>query len=431
MSCPGASGASAASGRRAGSPRRGTTHRARRGFPRARVANHPPAHRRGADLRPDRRCPAVSDFRRIRDLVADRVDRVPPFRQRMVEVPFGLQHAAMVDDPDFDIDYHVRRVSLPPPGGRAELETLVADLASRPLDRRRPLWEFHVVEGLEGGRFALVPKVHHAIIDGVSGAEVMAVFFDLSPDPSPAPAVRGRSRRRAAVEDRAGQRDPTWLASDAQAARWTRVVARPAARANSTSGATCWVTRSARSCSRRWFARSRRTVQTARGLNGRQPRGQARFRRSPFEAPQTSINRAISRPHRRVAFAELPLADVRRIRRVLGGTANDVVLAVDGGGHAGVLRRPGRGRNPNVVGGAGAGVGAHRGGTGFPRQPGVGHAGLAGRWCRRSGGAPAATSGTGWGAARRTRAGRWGPEVFSSWAQAARSRGGHPVVSVW
>ena len=112
---------------------------------------------------------------------------VPPFRKRMVEVPFGLQHPAMVDDPDFDIDYHVRRVSLPPPGGPAELEALVADLASRPLDRRRPLWEFHVVEGLEGGRIALVPKVHHAIIDGVSGAEVMAAFFDLSPDPSPRP----------------------------------------------------------------------------------------------------------------------------------------------------------------------------------------------------------------------------------------------------
>ena len=134
------------------------------------------------------------DFRRIRAMVADRVPLVPPFRKRVVEVPFGLQHPAMVDDPDFDIDYHVRRVSLPPPGGRHELEVLVADLASRPLDRHRPLWEFHVVEGLEGGRIALVPKVHHAIIDGVSGAEVMAAFFDLSPDPSPRPLF-GAGRR--------------------------------------------------------------------------------------------------------------------------------------------------------------------------------------------------------------------------------------------
>src|ERR1700722_18828073 len=146
-------------------------------------------------------------FRRIRDLVADRLPLVPPFLKRMVEVPFGLQHPSMADDPDFDIDYHVRRVSLPPPGGRAELENLVADLASRPLDHRRPLWEFHVVEGLEGGRFALVPKVHHAIIDGVSGAEVVAVFFDLSADPPPRPLFRS-DRRRPPSRTGAGQREP-------------------------------------------------------------------------------------------------------------------------------------------------------------------------------------------------------------------------------
>ena len=76
----------------------------------------------------------------------------------MVEVPFGLQHPAMVDDPDFDIEYHVRRASLPSPGGLGELADLAADLASRPLDRRRPLWEFHVVEGLADGRLASSPR---------------------------------------------------------------------------------------------------------------------------------------------------------------------------------------------------------------------------------------------------------------------------------
>lgn len=136
------------------------------------------------------------DFWRIKELVTERLHRVPPFRQRLVEVPFGMQHPAMVDDPDFDIDYHVRRVCLPDPGGLAELETLVADVASRPLDRQRPLWEFHVVEGLAGGRLALVPKVHHSILDGVSGAEVMAAFFDLSPIPAPRPLFGGASRVR-------------------------------------------------------------------------------------------------------------------------------------------------------------------------------------------------------------------------------------------
>ena len=127
------------------------------------------------------------DFWTVRRLIADRLPLVPPFRKRMVEVPFGLQHPAMVDDPDFELDYHVRRARLPEPGGRSELAALVADLASRPLDRGRPLWEFHVVEGLEHGRLAIVPKVHHSIIDGVSGAQVMAAFFDLSPIPAPVP----------------------------------------------------------------------------------------------------------------------------------------------------------------------------------------------------------------------------------------------------
>ncbi len=136
------------------------------------------------------------DFWGVRDLVASRVHLVPPFRQRIIEVPFGLQHPSMVDDPDFDVDYHVRRVSLPAPGGLEELAALAADLASRPLDRGRPLWEFHVVEGLDGNHLAVIPKVHHSIIDGVSGAEVMAAFFDLSAKPAPHRFFATRNRRQ-------------------------------------------------------------------------------------------------------------------------------------------------------------------------------------------------------------------------------------------
>jgi len=131
---------------------------------------NPPPHSRRVDLRPDLPSDGGVGFRRIRDLVADRLPLVPPFRKRMVEVPFGLQHPSMVDDPAFDIDYHVRRVKpssagrtgrAGEPGGRPGLAT--ARPAPAPVG-------FHVVEGLEGGHIALVPKVHHAIIDGVSGA---------------------------------------------------------------------------------------------------------------------------------------------------------------------------------------------------------------------------------------------------------------------
>ncbi len=281
--------------------------------------------------------PGGVDFPRIRAMVAERVHLVPPFRQRPLEVPFGLQQPSMADDPEFDIDYHVRRASLPPPGGRPELEAFVADLASRPLDRRRPLWEFHVVEGLGSGHIALVPKVHHAIIDGVSGAEVMAAFFDLAPDPTPRPIFGAGGRRRRSGQggekdrprgDRSGNArdpaepprtgpspsDPSWSPDPLpnEVDRWRDVLASIPEHADA-------------------VARTlRQTVQTVRHLNSRNRTVAGTLPPAPFEAPRTSINRAIS-PHRRVAFAELPLGDVRRVREMLGGTANDVVLTVTAG----------------------------------------------------------------------------------------------------
>lgn len=288
------------------------------------------------------------DFWRIRQLVSERVALVTPFRQRLIEVPFGLQHPAMVDDPGFDIDYHVRRVSLPAPGGIDELSALVADLASRPLDRSRPLWEFHVVEGLEGGRLAVVPKVHHTILDGVSGAEVMAAFFDFSPMAAPHPLFGGR--RRSLDADRAGSsggslgagaargptlarvsgngdqensgerppRDPSWSPEPLPSAGdQLRSVL------GSLPGQADAVMRSVG-----------RTVRGARAVAGRRRNGAAESLPLPFEAPRTSINRAIS-AHRRVAFAEVPMDDLHRVREVLGGTTNDVLLAMV----AGSLRR--------------------------------------------------------------------------------------------
>jgi WS/DGAT/MGAT family acyltransferase len=270
------------------------------------------------------------DFWTVRNLISDRLPLVPPFRQRMVEVPFGLQHPALVDDPEFDLDFHVRRARLPEPGGRAELADLVADLASRPLDRGRPLWEFHVVEGLEHGRLAIVPKVHHAIIDGVSGAQVMAAFFDLSPVPAPvplfgrpagpqAPAPRAPgppgSSGPAALEAGGGPAAGAHWAPDAlpgEVERWRDVL-------GSLPGQAEAVVRTVS-----------RSIKTVRDLSGRDREESGPEPPAPFEAPRTSINRAIS-PHRRVALAELSLNDVQRVRQVLGGTTNDVVLAVTSG----------------------------------------------------------------------------------------------------
>lgn len=269
-------------------------------------------------------------FRRIRSLVAERVALVPPFRMRMVEVPFGLQHPTLVDDPAFDIDYHLRRVSLPSPGGTEELTMLVADLAARPLDRTRPLWEFHVVEGLAGGRIGLVSKVHHAIIDGVSGADVLAAFVDLSPDPTPrplfagvdpAPDHDGTDASTADGADAVDDRDPdgtddvgTWSAAGLPG---------ELDRLRSSLGSLpAQLDAVARTVAR--------TVQTARTLAARNRDAVGSLPPAPFQAPQTSINGAIS-PHRRVAFADLPLADIRRVSAVFGGTTNDIVLAAAAG----------------------------------------------------------------------------------------------------
>ena len=252
------------------------------------------------------------DFASIRDLVASRVHLVPPFRKRLVEVPFGLQHPAMVDDPDFDIGYHVRRVSVPNPGGIDELAVLAADVASRPLDRRRPLWEFHVVEGLEHGRIALIPKVHHSIIDGVSAAEVMAAFFDLTPERPPRSLFTNPEGRSGSAGS--PPPDPRWTPDPlpSEWEKWRDVLRSLPAAADI----------AARTVSR--------TATTARNVSRHHDDVDGSLPPGAFDAPSTSVNRSIS-PHRRVAFAELPLSDVRRVREVLGGTANDVVLAVTAG----------------------------------------------------------------------------------------------------
>ncbi len=257
--------------------------------------------------------PGGVGFRQIRDMVASRVSRVPPFRRRMVEVPFGLQHPTMVDDPDFDIDFHVRRASLPQPGGQAELAALVGAIVERPLDRGRPLWEFHVVEGLEHGHVAVVTKIHHAIIDGVSGAEIMAAFFDLSarpsesanrPDPSAAPGEAEDGEPASTTGSEEWSPDPVPGEVDQLRDALGSLPGQTEA-VGKTLGA---------------------TARTVRNLTGRNRQVEGAVPPLPFQAPRSSINRAIS-SHRRVAFAEMPMEDIGRVRRVLGGTVNDVVLA--------------------------------------------------------------------------------------------------------
>jgi diacylglycerol O-acyltransferase / wax synthase len=244
-------------------------------------------------------------FERVRRVVGERLHLVPPLRRRAVRVPFGLHHPVWVDDPDFDLDFHVRRCSVPAPGGPAELSAFVGDVAGRPLDLDRPLWEMYVVEGLESGHFAIVTKLHHATIDGGSGAEVLAAFFDLGPEPRRVPPPTDR-----------WQPEPVPSERDLVAGALSSLARQPERAASAV----------------------RRTVGAVRDLTERN----RRLREedgvdpppAPFSAPRTSFNGAIS-AHRRVAFLDVPLDDVQIIRRAFGGTVNDVVLA----GVASALRR--------------------------------------------------------------------------------------------
>jgi WS/DGAT/MGAT family acyltransferase len=245
--------------------------------------------------------PGGYSFDKLRALVSSRLVLAPIFRRRMVEVPFRLGHPYWVDDPTFDLDYHMRRAALPSPGGMEELSRFVGDVCSRQLDRSKPLWEMHIVEGVQGGRIALVTKIHHCTIDGVSGAELLTQLFDLEPDTAP---------REPVAEPPISERLPSdaQLIAQALVARLTRPVG---------------ITRLA------W--RTGRAVLDVRRVRQSGGSGRAAL---PLTTPRTSLNGSVT-PHRRVALSTISLDDVKRLKRACDTTVNDVVLAVC----TGALRR--------------------------------------------------------------------------------------------
>ena len=121
------------------------------------------------------------DGDRVRSLIAERIHLLPPFRWRLATVPLGLDHPYWVEDDAFDLEFHVRELALPAPGDDRQLAEQVARIVARPLDRARPLWELYVIHGLRDGRVALLTKMHHAAVDGMSGAEVLSVLLDTAP----------------------------------------------------------------------------------------------------------------------------------------------------------------------------------------------------------------------------------------------------------
>jgi len=239
------------------------------------------------------------DYDDVLAMIAGRLQYVPRFRQKLATVPFGLGRPVWVDDPHFNIEYHVRHTALPAPGSRAKLNRLVARIMSQQLDRAKPLWEIWFAEGLAGNRFALISKTHHSLVDGISGTDIMSVLLDTSAEP---PDVE-RDDWRPSVEP----------SSD-------RLMVEALRELLTSPGE---VVRSVQSATSDPARLPGRIVEALRALT--------EWVGSGFAAPASSLNRPIS-PHRRFETVNVALDDLKRIKNAFGGTVNDVVLTVVSGG---------------------------------------------------------------------------------------------------
>ncbi|HEX5613671.1 MAG TPA: wax ester/triacylglycerol synthase family O-acyltransferase [Acidimicrobiia bacterium] len=244
----------------------------------------------------------------VRDLVESRLHLLPRFRKHLQFVPYEQGRPIWVDDARFDISYHVRLTALPKPGSWEQLVTLATRVQENLLDRERPLWELWFVEGLEDGSVALIQKTHHSLIDGVSGVDVATILLDIGPDFVP-------------VEAPAWQAEPAPSASTLLVDTLRERVTEPAE-----------IVRSIRRAVRGPRLAASRAARTARSLS-------TLVNRDTF-APRLSINTR-SGKHRRLGVARIPLAEVKDIRRSLGGTVNDIVLAGVGGAMSRLLQRRG------------------------------------------------------------------------------------------
>jgi WS/DGAT/MGAT family acyltransferase len=261
-----------------------------------------------------------------RAAIEKRLHLLEPLRRRLVEVPFNIDHPYWIEDPDFDLDYHVRHTALPPPGGDEQMAKLVARLIGRPLDRRRPLWESYVIEGMPEDRFAVFTKVHHATIDGASGAELLTLMLDQTPEGDEiAPPEKVWQPERAPSDLEVLNRTALSLAR--KPGRLALLSARAARELGKATRNPVLV-----GAANQWRDSLRGPVGAL--MNIGRARDEERDPPPPLpslRAPRTPWNRSIT-PHRNFAFQSTSLDAVKAIKNAMGATVNDVVMGACAGG---------------------------------------------------------------------------------------------------
>jgi WS/DGAT/MGAT family acyltransferase len=251
----------------------------------------------------------------VRRRVEERLHLLPPFTWRLVEVPLGLDLPYWIEDPDFDLGYHIREAAVPPPGDDRQLAEVVSRIVARPLDRSRPLWELYLLHGLRDGQVGLLTKIHHSAADGVSGNELLTALLDLTPDtPQEAPVEDGRPRG----EPVPGALEMLGRGLTAVPRHPLRAVARlprvlptltDIPGANAVPG----------------VARLSHGLSKVRSLRATEDEGILEV--TTAKAPRTCFNGPIS-PHRRFAFGSLSLDRVKAIKNATDTTVNDVLVAL-------------------------------------------------------------------------------------------------------
>jgi WS/DGAT/MGAT family acyltransferase len=240
--------------------------------------------------------PGGYSFKKFKERLDTRVAVIPEFRRKLHNSLWNLSHPVWVEDEEFDLDHHVHRIGVPAPGDRRELAELCAHIAGQPLDRSRPLWEMSVMEGLDDGSVAVLLKMHHASVDGVSGASLITYLAGVEPGSG---AAEAGQRNRAVPGHFSLLRN-----SVASAAKLPFEVAR--------------LLPDLVGIAPRWIGKALK----GKGMP------------VPFTAPRTSLNGTIT-GHRSVAYATVDLDDIKKVKNAFGVTVNDVVLAMC----AGALRK--------------------------------------------------------------------------------------------